>query len=112
MDNQWSGVCTIHPSPGGSPRGRPALNVPGTGPRIAPVTTPAPTDETLICSARGCGVPAVWALRWNNPRLHAAERRKTWLACADHRESLSAFLDARGFLREVVAVPQSPTLEP
>ncbi|SBT47467.1 hypothetical protein GA0070621_2911 [Micromonospora narathiwatensis] len=82
------------------------------GPRIAPVTTPAPADETPICSARGCRVPAVWALRWNNPRLHDADRRKTWLACADHRESLGAFLDARGFLREVVAVPQSPTLEP
>jgi len=42
----------------------------------------------------------VWQLHWNNPRLHTPERRKTWLACDEHRESLSAFLAARGFLRE------------
>jgi hypothetical protein len=55
----------------------------------------------LICSAKGCRTPAVWALRWNNPKLHPPERRKTWLACATHRESLGDFLSARGFLREV-----------
>ncbi|WP_319462912.1 hypothetical protein [Micromonospora sp. RTP1Z1] len=75
------------------------------------MTTPRPADETPICSARGCRAPAVWALRWNNPRLHDPDRRKTWLACPEHRESLGAFLDARGFLREVAAVAESPTLE-
>ena len=55
----------------------------------------------LICSAKGCGQPAVWALRWNNPKIHPPERRKTWLACDDHKESLSDFLDRRGFLRAV-----------
>ncbi|MGY0006632.1 hypothetical protein [Micromonospora sp. I033] len=74
------------------------------------MTTPTPPDEPLICSARGCRAPAVWELRWNNPRLHEPERRKTWLACAEHRGSLGDFLDARGFLREVVPVPGSPTL--
>jgi hypothetical protein len=58
--------------------------------------------QILRCSAKGCAAPAAWALRWNNPKLHPPERRKTWLACADHRESLSGFLSARGFLREVV----------
>jgi hypothetical protein len=58
----------------------------------------------LRCSARGCANAAVWALRWNNPKVHAPDRRKIWLACADHRESLSAFLSARGFLRDVVPV--------
>jgi len=43
----------------------------------------------------------VWALRWNNPKLHSGEYRKTWLACAEHRESLGGFLEVRGFLREV-----------
>ena len=57
---------------------------------------------TDICSARGCQQPAVWALRWNNPKLHTPERRKVWLACVEHRQSLSDFLDARGFLKEVV----------
>ncbi|GAB3218053.1 hypothetical protein GCM10027452_40280 [Micromonospora halotolerans] len=52
----------------------------------------------------------MWELRWNNPRLHPPERRKTWLACPAHRGSLGDFLDARGFLREVVPVPGSPTL--
>ncbi|MFR9778332.1 hypothetical protein ACL02O_20040 [Micromonospora sp. MS34] len=75
------------------------------------MTIPSPADEAPICSARGCRAPAVWELRWNNPRLHTPERRKTWLACVEHRGSLGDFLDARGFLREVVAMPGSPTLE-
>ena len=56
----------------------------------------------LICSARGCRTDAVWGLRWNNPRLHAPERRKTWLACDAHRGELEGFLSVRGLLREVV----------
>jgi hypothetical protein len=54
-----------------------------------------------VCSAKGCRQPATWALRWNNPKLHPPERRKTWLACDAHRTSLGDFLSARGFLREV-----------
>jgi hypothetical protein len=49
-------------------------------------------------------VAAVWVLAWNNPKLHDPERRKTWLACEQHRESLSEFLAARGFLRETTAL--------
>ncbi len=60
---------------------------------------PAP----MTCSAKGCTNKAAWALRWNNPKLHTTGRRKTWLACPDHREHLSGFLDRRGFLREVEA---------
>ena len=56
-----------------------------------------------ICSAKGCQQGAVWALLWNNPKLHTPERRKVWLACDDHRQSLSDFLGARQFLIEVVA---------
>jgi hypothetical protein len=54
----------------------------------------------LMCSAKGCGAHATWVLRWNNPKLHQPERRKTWLACDDHRDSLGEFLSLRGFLRE------------
>jgi hypothetical protein len=61
--------------------------------------TPA---ETPQCSFKGCRADAAWALRWNNPKVHTPERRKIWLACDDHREHLSAFLDVRGFLRDVV----------
>ncbi|WP_329579595.1 hypothetical protein OG500_12030 [Kitasatospora sp. NBC_01250] len=57
-----------------------------------------------VCSAKGCQADAVWVLVWNNPKLHTPERRKTWLACAEHREHLSQFLGVRGFLREVVAL--------
>jgi len=60
--------------------------------------------EPLTCSAKGCRAPATWALAWNNPRLHTPERRKRWLACEEHRESLSAFLSARGFLKETEPV--------
>lgn len=70
-----------------------------------------PADEVPICSAKGCRVPAEWALRWNNPRLHTADRCKTWLACAEHRSSLGDFLAARGFLREVAPLSGSPTLD-
>jgi hypothetical protein len=55
-----------------------------------------------LCSAKGCREPGTWELRWNNPKLHTEDRRKVWLACEAHRESLSAFLGARGFLRETV----------
>jgi hypothetical protein len=58
-----------------------------------------------ICSAKGCRGAAVWELRWNNPKLHTPERRKIWLACDEHRQHLSGFLEARGFLREVAALP-------
>ncbi|MEU6206654.1 hypothetical protein ABZ814_24075 [Micromonospora musae] len=75
------------------------------------MSTPFPTDEPLICSAKGCHAPATWELRWNNPRLHDPDRRKTWLACPTHRETLGDFLDARGFLRAVVPLAGSPTLE-
>jgi hypothetical protein len=66
-----------------------------------------PPNSSLICSAKGCRAPAVWALRWNNPKLHPPERRKTWLACPDHRESLSEFLRVRGFLREVAPATEA-----
>jgi hypothetical protein len=58
--------------------------------------------ESAICSAKGCAGVAAWDLLWNNPKLHTADRRKVWLACEDHRTSLSDFLTARRFLRDVV----------
>ena len=61
---------------------------------------------TDVCSAKSCQLGAVWALLWNNPKLHTPERRKVWLACDEHRESLSEFLGARSFLIEVV--PHQP----
>jgi hypothetical protein len=66
------------------------LNVPGT----------EPSDP--VCSAKGCHAAPVWVLAWNNPKIHQPERRKTWLACEEHREHLSQFLGVRGFLKDVV----------
>ena len=59
-------------------------------------------DEVDVCSAKGCQIPAAWELHWNNPKLHTPDRRKVWLACDEHRHSLSDFLGARGFLKDVV----------
>lgn len=61
----------------------------------------------LTCSARGCQADAAWSLLWNNPKIHTPDRRKTWLACEEHRETLGEFLDVRGFLREVEPAPDS-----
>lgn len=61
-----------------------------------------------VCSAKGCRAEAAYALLWNNPSLHAAERRKVWLACADHRDSLASFLRVRRFLKDVVPVQDIP----
>ncbi len=58
--------------------------------------------EPDVCSAKGCSAAAQWQLLWNNPKLHTSDRRKVWLACEEHRESLSAFLSARQFLKDVV----------
>ncbi|MGV9555783.1 hypothetical protein [Streptomyces sp. NPDC003401] len=64
------------------------------------------SDETPICSAKGCRADAVWVLAWNNPKIHTPERRKTWLACEEHREHLSQFLGVRGFLKDVVLLAE------
>ena len=60
---------------------------------------------TPTCSARGCQAEAAWSLLWNNPKLHTPERRKTWLACEEHRATLGEFLEVRGFLRAVEPAP-------
>jgi hypothetical protein len=72
----------------------------------APSPLDLPTrDLPVQCSAKGCRAAACWQLRWNNPKIHTSEYRKTWLACADHRATLGGFLELRGFLREVSPFP-------
>jgi hypothetical protein len=61
----------------------------------------AADEQDVICSAKGCRALAAYVLVWNNPSLHTPGREKTWVACEEHRESLSQFLDRRGFLRRV-----------
>jgi hypothetical protein len=83
--------------PDGFPRGRlaPLLRFQET------LVTEAGADPD-VCSAKGCQAPATWELLWNNPKLHTADRRKSWTACEEHLAYLRGFLDTRGFLREVL----------
>ena len=62
--------------------------------------------DVVVCSAKGCRAPARWVLAWNNPKLHPPERRKTWVACEEHREYLGRFLGVRGFLKDVVPLAE------
>ncbi|TWE12708.1 hypothetical protein [Rudaeicoccus suwonensis] len=68
--------------------------------------TSAASDRELVCSAKDCGQRAVHGLVWRNPRIHTDDRRKIWLACDAHRESLSQFLSMRGFPLTVVGVDE------
>lgn len=63
-------------------------------------STPKQTP-TIHCSAKNCTAPAAWVIIWNNPKIHTPEREKNWLACPEHRDSLSRFLDLRGFLKRI-----------
>lgn len=57
-------------------------------------------DEPIApatCSRAGCRAPARWRIDWRNPRIHTADRTKTWVACDDHRDYLREFLAARDF---------------
>jgi hypothetical protein len=58
----------------------------------------------VICSAKDCRRPAGWVLVWNNPKVHTADREKTWTACDAHKSSLSEFLELRSFLKRVEAL--------
>lgn len=62
------------------------------------------TEDVAVCSAKGCTDSATYDLRWNNPKLHTPDRRKSWLACEEHRSTLGEFLQVRGFLREIETI--------
>jgi hypothetical protein len=53
--------------------------------------------EASTCSRAGCRNAATWRLDWRNPRIHTADRSKTWLACDEHAGYLQEFLAARDF---------------
>lgn len=72
-----------------------AVTLPGSRDRVTETA-----DETPICSSKGCRNPATLALLWNNPKIHTPDRRKTWVACDEHQQTLAQFLSARGFLRD------------
>jgi hypothetical protein len=55
------------------------------------------TPAAAQCSRAGCRNDATWDISWRNPRIHAEDRRKIWLACDEHREFLHEYLASRGF---------------
>lgn len=63
---------------------------------------PDDAAEEPICSRAGCRLPATAQVVWRNPRIHAADRRKVWLACDEHVDYLREFLAARDFPVTVV----------
>ena len=68
------------------------------------VSLGAPLEHRYTCSRAGCRDAAEWALVWRNPKIHSADRRKTWLACEAHLKVLRDFLSDRDFPLEIVAV--------
>ena len=69
----------------------------GSGSGTAP---PAGT----VCSRKACRAGAEWQLLWNNPKIHTPERRKSWLACAEHKAWLEDYLQTRGLWKETVGM--------
>ncbi len=63
--------------------------------------------SAVVCSRAGCQAEARWHVVWRNPRIHAADRRKTWTACDAHVGYLRDFLAARDF--PVVVEPLTVT---
>lgn len=51
----------------------------------------------LECARAECREPATHHIVWRNPRIHAEDRRKIWLACDAHVGFLSDYLRARDF---------------
>ena len=60
--------------------------------------------DSAVCSRKACRNGAAWQLLWNNPKIHAPERRKIWLACGEHRAWLEDYLQTRGLWKETVAL--------
>ncbi len=69
-----------------------------------PITLGLAPQHEFSCSRAGCRDEANWAIKWRNPKIHSEDRRKTWLACDPHLETLREFLAARDFPLEVEAI--------
>ncbi|MDR8020249.1 hypothetical protein [Nesterenkonia aerolata] len=63
------------------------------------------------CSRKGCRAAAAWQILWNNPKIHAPERRKVWLACEEHRQWLEHFLRQRLFWRSTEPMVEATQAE-
>ncbi|GGD41062.1 hypothetical protein GCM10010915_22420 [Microbacterium faecale] len=54
------------------------------------------------CARAECRAPAEMSVVWRNPKIHTPDRRKVWLACAEHADYLHDFLASRAFPVRVV----------
>jgi hypothetical protein len=54
-------------------------------------------DGRPECSRAGCRAAAHWRIDWRNPRIHTADRVKSWVACDQHAGYLRDYLAARDF---------------
>jgi hypothetical protein len=71
------------------------------------IPDPTGAPETPVCSRKGCRADAAWRLLWNNPKIHTPERRKTWLACDEHRAWLEDYLRQRLLWRETLPLTKA-----
>lgn len=70
-------------------------------------------DSTAAtCSRAGCRAEAHWRIDWRNPRIHTADRVKTWVACDEHADYLREFLAARSFPVSVAPLAADPAETP
>jgi hypothetical protein len=53
--------------------------------------------ESTTCSRASCRKDATKRVSWRNPKIHAADRVKVWLACSDHEGYLENYLATRSF---------------
>jgi hypothetical protein len=67
-------------------------------------------ESPAICAAKGCQAAATWAVVWNNPRLHAPDREKVWVACGEHKQPLADYLAVRSFLKRVEPLGRSTSV--
>lgn len=66
-------------------------------------------DTLATCSRAGCRSDAQWRVDWRNPKIHSADRIKTWVACDEHRDFLREFLAARNFPVTVSPLDADPS---
>lgn len=75
-------------------------------------TDPSVPEAAAVCSRKACRSSASWQLLWNNPKIHTPERRKTWLACGEHRDWLEDYLQTRGLWKETLPLESSSAGSP
>nr|WP_104914283.1 hypothetical protein [Pontimonas salivibrio] len=51
----------------------------------------------MRCSRRECEQSAAHEIVWRNPKIHAEDREKIWLSCAEHETFFVEYLASRSF---------------